>query len=150
MWDNVKLIIEKCPGLQEVEVSIRHDDQEKVDRLVAMLNFDTRIIGRRDDHNYPLVATDILYFESVDEKVFAYDENDVYQIRHRLYELDEMLKNAGFSRMSISVIVNRRKIVRFKSSFNGRLEAQLSNGEKLLVSRSYVKELKQALGGDQA
>lgn len=146
----MKLIIEKCPGLQEVEVSIRHDDQEKVDRLVAMLNFDTTIIGRRDDHNYPLVATDILYFESVDEKVFAYDENDVYQIRHRLYELDDMLNNAGFSRISISVIVNRRKIVRFKSSFNGRLEAQLSNGEKLLVSRSYVKELKQALGGDQA
>ena len=145
----MKLIIERCPGLQEIEVSIRHDDQEKVERIVEVLNFDTTIIGRRDEHNYPLVAADILYFESVDEKVFAYDESEVYQIRHRLYELDNMLNNAGFSRISISVIVNRRKIVHFKSSFNGRLEAQLTNGEKLLVSRSYVKELKQALGGDR-
>ena len=145
----MKLTVEKIPGLTEIEVNIRHDHDEEIIRIVAMLNHETTIIGKKGERNYPLSPSDIYYFESVDEKVFAYDKTDIYQIKERLYELESLLSTRGFSRVSISVIVNRHYIDHFKSSLNGRIEAKLSNGEAIIVSRNYVKDLKMALGGDR-
>lgn len=146
----MKLILEKHPDLQEIEVTIKYGVQlEEAERLAQLLGEQTTLIGKKDDRNYPLEVTDIMYLESVDDKVFAYTSSDVYQIKQRLYELEQYLERYDFSRISISAIVNRRAIRHFKSSLNGRIEAKLANGEIVIVSRSYVKQLKTALGGDR-
>lgn len=145
----MKLIVEKISGLTEIEINIRHDHDEEVARIVALFNHELTIIGKKGERNYPLNLGDIYYFESVDEKVFAYDKTDVYQIKERLYELESSLADYGFSRVSISAIVNLHHINHFKSSLNGRIEAKLGNGETIIVSRNYVKDLKAALGGDR-
>ena len=44
------------------------------------------------------------------------------------------------------MIVNLRKIQSVKTEYNGRMQAQLLNGETIVVSRSYVKDLKRRLG----
>ena len=45
------------------------------------------------------------------------------------------------------MIVNMRKIKAVKSELGGRMNATLLNGEVIVISRSYVKELKQRLLG---
>lgn len=47
------------------------------------------------------------------------------------------------------MILNIYKIKGFKSQINGRLEALLLNGERVEVSRKYVKELKYRLGDNK-
>lgn len=88
----------------------------------------------------------IYYFESVDNRVFAYGEKQVFEIRQKLYELEKILENTDFVRISKSVIVNLSKIRKLSPAFNSRFEALLKNGEKVIVSRQYVPEMKKKLG----
>ena len=71
-------------------------------------------------------------------KVFAY----------RIYELEEMLKNRHFLRISKAMLVNLMKIQSIRPAFNGRFTAVLRSGEKVIISRNYVKALKTALKGE--
>lgn len=88
---------------------------------------------------------DIYYFESVDERVFAYGKSEVYEARMRLYELEAILPEADFFRAGKSSIVNLTKIKSVTPAFSGRLEALLKNGEKVIISRQYVAVLKEKL-----
>lgn len=90
--------------------------------------------------------TEIYYFESVDDKVFAYAENDVAEVKWKLYELEERLAGGDFIRIAKSMILNLSKVKRFAPYTGGRFEALLENGEKVLISRQYVPELKKVLG----
>lgn len=100
----------------------------------------------RNGQTYLCRIRDIYYIESVDKKTFIYTKNECFEARHRLYELEEML-NRYFLRCSKAMIINMRKIKAVKSELGGRMNATLLNGEVIIISRSYVKELKQRLLG---
>lgn len=51
-----------------------------------------------------------------------------------------------FIRISKSMILNLNKVERFVPSLGGRIEAVLKNGEKAVISRQYVPEVKKRLG----
>ena len=61
-----------------------------------------------------------------------------------MYELEEML-GRFFVRCSKAMIVNLRKIKTMKSDIGGRMETTLLNDEHIIISRSYVKEIKRRL-----
>ena len=93
-----------------------------------------------------MLGTDKIYYtESIDKKTFVYTKEKCYGSKLRLYELEETL-SSNFFRCSKSLIVNIRKIRSVKSELNGRMIAELLNGEQLVISRSYVKDLKRMLG----
>jgi len=104
-------------------------------------------LGKTNDKTISLPLSQIYYFDSVDNKTFAYDKNTVYDVNLKLYQLEEKLVNTPFIRVNKSMIVNTRKLKTFKSTINGRMEATLINGEKVKISRSYVPLLKEKLGG---
>lgn len=89
---------------------------------------------------------DIFYFESVDNRVFAYTGTGVYEIHKKLYEVEAEYANTDFLRISKSAIVNIAKIEYIRPIFNGRFEAKLKNEEKIIISRQYVMDLKKKLG----
>ena len=91
---------------------------------------------------------DICYIESVDGRTFLYTKDGVYETSYRLYELEEMLKTKHFLRISKPMLVNLMKIQSIQPAFNGRFTAVLSSGERIVISRSYVKALKAALKGE--
>lgn len=99
----------------------------------------------KGDGQYLCKMDKIYYAESVDKKTFIYTKDECYQTKKRLYELEEEF-DANFLRCSKSMIVNIRKIKAVKSDLNGRMNAQLLNGETIIISRSYVKDLKRKLG----
>ena len=100
----------------------------------------------REGQTYLCKIRDIYYVESVDKKTFLYTKNECFETKLRLYELEGML-NRYFLRCSKAMIVNMRKIKAVKSELGGRMNAALLNGEVIVISRSYVKELKQRLLG---
>ena len=94
-------------------------------------------------YNIPIV--DIFYVESVDDRTFIYLSDDCYETSHKLYELEEILNERRFIRISKSVIVNLLKIECVKPALNGRYLCHLKNGEDVIISRKYVPKFKEKL-----
>ena len=88
----------------------------------------------------------MLYFESVDDTVFAYTKDEVYETKSKLYQLENDLPADVFFRANKAVIVNLNKIDSLAPVFGGRFEAVLENGYKVIISRNYLSTLKELLG----
>lgn len=99
----------------------------------------------KDRNTYFCKLTQIYYIESVDKHTYLYTKGDCYESRERLYELEEKL-GPYYVRISKSMIVNLRKIQNVSAEPGGRMVAVLLNGERVIISRSYVKEIKRRLG----
>ena len=99
----------------------------------------------KDRNTYFCKLTQIYYIESVDKRTFVYTRDDCYESRDRLYELEEKL-GTYYVRISKSMIVNLRKIRNVSAEPGARMVAVLLNGERVVISRSYVREIKRRLG----
>ena len=99
----------------------------------------------KDRSTYFCKLTQMYYIESVDKRTYICTKADCYECRDRLYELEEKL-GPYFVRISKSMIVNLRKIQNVSAEPGGRMVAVLLNGERAVISRSYVKEIKRRLG----
>lgn len=144
----MKIIIETPDPGAEDEIILRCAalDEELMALIYALKAGRSRLTAYTEDGIVQLSPKDIFYFESVDNRVFAYCERSVYEVRQKLYTLEEAYPNSDFLRISKSVIVNVSKIVKLSPTLNGRFEAHLKNGEKTTISRQYVPNLKQKLG----
>ena len=83
----------------------------------------------------------------MDGKTFLYTKDQVYETAYRLYELESLLREKAFLRVSKSMLLNLMKIRAIRPALNGRFLAVLHSGEEVIISRSYVKDLKSALKG---
>lgn len=90
---------------------------------------------------------DVYYFEALDEKVFAYTREQVYEIRMRLYEVEAAYEKCHFIRCSKSIVLNLMLLDSISPALNGRFFAHMKNGEKLMISRQYASHLKQIVVG---
>ena len=139
-------IIENIETALQVIIECRKADEEVMKLKNHIELFDNKLTARLEDKTYLINPTDALYFESVDDRTFLYTADKVYEIRHRLYELEEILSDRDFIRISKSQIVNINCIKSLMPELNRSLSATLSNGEILTVSRRYVKSLRNLLG----
>jgi DNA-binding LytR/AlgR family response regulator len=135
------------PG-QEDEIILRcaQLDDRLLELLRALRNEHFKLSAYSETGITLLDPKEVYYFEAVDNKVFAYCEKQVYEVRKKLYELDEAMSGTDFLRISKSTIVDLSKVMHLSAAFNGRLEAKLKNGEKIIISRQYVPALKKKLG----
>lgn len=143
----MRLIMRERQDLEEPEVTIAYREMtENVKRVSDYVRYvDKTIICKNDNEECVVYINDIFYLESVDKKVFVYCEKDVLRSNYKLYELEEMLSDIGFVRVSKSVILNIEKLTGIKTLVNSKLEARLSNGESICVTRKYLKDIKNEL-----
>lgn len=105
-----------------------------------------RIYGKTDDNEKKLLkVSKIFYFESVDKRIFAYLEKDVYQVDESLNNLEEELKSEGFVRINKSNIININHIKSIKPEASMRIRAVMDNDEFLIINRSYKSRFKNYL-----
>ena len=144
----MKVSIEEIRRELEEEIIIRcHEVTDDILRLLNRLKTEkSMLLGYIEDSIHRLRTSDVYYFEAVDNKVFIYCRDKVYESKQKLYELEEMCEGKKFFRASKSVIVNLAKMTSVKPSISGRFEAKLDNGEVIVVSRQYVPVLKKMLG----
>lgn len=144
----MKITIETpLPGqADEILIRCTHLDDRVLELIRALKNETIKLTAYSGSEITMLEPKQIYYFESVDNKVFAYCEKQVFELRKKLYELEEELSGTDFLRISKSTIVDLSKITHLSAAFNGRLEAKLKNGEKIIISRQYVPALKKKLG----
>lgn len=130
----------------EIIIKCRQVDDHILKMVYALKAGQEKLTGLRDDSIVQISPKDVFYFEAVDNKVFLYLEKEVYETKYKLYELEERFRGTDFFRVSKSYIMNLAKVQRLSPGFNGRFEATMKNGEKLVISRQYVPVLKEKLG----
>lgn len=140
-------ILEKKPD-EEDEIIVKCDYiDENITKLLNQLKTGkTKLSFYKDSQIILLEAKEILYFESVDDKVFGYTKDGVYESHLKLYMLEQELPRNDFFRANKAVIVNLNKIQSLTPAFGGRFEAVLKNGYRIIISRNYVAGLKELLG----
>ena len=147
----MKLNINIDGGAKEAEIlittaSMTEDVNRVVDFVSRLDDSPTILSGIRDDKVELLDYDAIIRIYAEEGKVFARTERGLYQIRLRLYEVEERLDNGKFVRISNSEIVNLKKVKSLDLSFVGTICMELSNGEVSYVSRRYVSKIKKVLG----
>ena len=145
----MKVTMEQLAAGEE-EIIIRY--REMNERIEALCRFargqENRLAGRTLDGGgqlYLFSPAEVFYFESVDNAVYAYLSDAVYRMQESLLEITARCGENGFLRCSRTMTINIDKIERLKSEPGSRIRAFLSNGEMVMISRKYAKELRAVL-----
>ena len=143
----MKIIIQNPEEHEEDSIVINVKNMnDKIMRVLEILKSPDDLTVQLDNQTFKLPIPEIFYVESVDFKTFVCAETVVYQSKLKLYEIEEVLSESDFLRVSRQVILNVSKIRSVASAGGGRIEVMLANGEKLIVSRQYAPDLKERFG----
>lgn len=144
----MKISININPELSDTELVINCNgltaETENIIAALRMVNNQMTVI--RDGETHILDISKIAYIETVDRRTIVYTQDDCYESKLKLYEMEEKLCSGGFLRISKSCIVRLKFIRSLKADFDRRIRITLENGEQLIVSRQYADELKKRLG----
>ncbi len=144
----MKIDIEENAALRETEVLIRcRKADERIASIVSSLQMhDLRVAGKSDGGTVSVPAGALLYIECVDGRTFAYTQDAVLELSLRLHELEDRLEGASFVRIAKNCLANICRIRSLRPYVGARLLATMDNGEEIVVSRRYAKQLKTVLG----
>lgn len=144
----MKILVEHA-ALPENEVILRCPalDEEMLGVLSLLRSGLQRLCVWDDSRQTTLLSPNqVVYCETVEEKVFVYTVQAMYQTALGLGELESRYGALGFFRADKSAVVNLHHIQSLSSQGAGRIEATLETGEKLIVSRRYAPLLRERLG----
>lgn len=149
----MKVNIEVDEKYAETSITIKTNKwTEELDRIVKLIQADEpkRIFGIADEQTVLLELDDIDYVYAEKRKVYAATGSKRFEIKMKLFEIEQTLAPHHFMRFSKSVIGNLNNIARFELSFNGNLCVYFKSGNKEYITRKYVKGIKEKLmiGGD--
>ena len=142
----MKIRIEVEAGLPENEVVIRcrevDSTVQKIQQYIAQACQSANMIFYKDSAEYYLPLESILFFETSPHGIDAHTAEDVFQTRHKLYELEELLPFC-FIRISKSTILTVDHIYSIDRNLTSAACVQFTHSYKqVYVSRSYYKTLK--------
>ena len=131
------------------EITIRYKTMDA--KLAAVIDAakggPKTIIGldaeRRSEH--PVLVQDIYYLETVNGRTFINLKKDLLETGKKLYQLERELAPFGFCQINKSCLLNTRKLTGVQTLANSRLKGTLDNGEKLIITRTYIVPLRNKL-----
>ncbi|WP_100401795.1 LytTR family DNA-binding domain-containing protein [Bacillus sp. FJAT-42315] len=135
-------------ALEETEIHIHAKEYNgQIEQLMKQLQAaqTTMIDGYLQQDIHMLKISDIYSIYAEGAKVFLQTEEQEFESKRKLYELEAQLAK-DFVRVSKSTLVNINKIASIQMGKLGSTELLLENDVSIHVSRKYLKELKQQLG----
>lgn len=129
---------------QPLTVIVEYPEYDKtVDRLISKIrNMSINFTGRADGKTVSIDISDIYYIENVERKIFLYSKQDVYRYDGNMSDIDSAIADTDLVRISRTCFMNVSHLKEIMQIKNSHLEALLDNGEKLIVSRKYLKDIK--------
>lgn len=118
---------------------------EQAIKLITQSTNLSLLLGYREESIEILDQKDISRVYALNKKIYAERGNLEYQMKQRLYELEDVL-DKSFVRISNSEIVNLKHIKKLDLSLSGTICVYLSNGKVTYASRRYVTKIKKILG----
>ena len=146
----MKIRIEQIKDGEE-EVILRYREKTReIEEILSYLNKRSKaILCKKDGEDVLVSPNDVIYLESVDGTTYAYTENEVFQAGLSLAGAEAEFSGAGFFRCSKSMVINVYHIERLKSEAGNRIDAMMTGGEHVIISRRYAKALRKLLRGNE-
>lgn len=140
----MKLEFRKDPDAREIRVCIiareRCAEVEEIFRRLQPAQVITAYSHRGETR---LELEEIIRIYTQQRKVMVDSDRGTFQLRSRLYELEEMLDDREFVRISNSEIVCKRRILHLDFSLTGTIKLRLKGGTETYVSRRYVRRIRE-------
>lgn len=146
----MKVRIEIETDLKDAEVILRCstiDDQIlSLQKVITEMNAqEKQLTFHKSDTEYYIPLENILFFDSEVGSISAHTAKDIYQVKYKLYELEEILPGY-FMRISKSTILNINQIYSITKNLTAASVVAFEKSHKqVYVSRSYYKALKSRL-----
>ena len=142
----MKIQIEINETLTEDEILIKccciSDKILEIQKTISdIANSAHKIMFYKGNTEYYIAVENILFFETDNGQINAHTRDDIYQVKYKLYELENILPGY-FMRISKSAILNTKQIY----SINRNLAASsivtfTGTHKRVFVSRYYYKPL---------
>lgn len=134
---------------QEHEEEVRiyaHQHTKLIESIRQLIQDDADpLIGYKEKEMAQLRLADVHCFIVENNKIYALTQEEKWQLKCRLYNLEETLSE-DFLKINKSCIANLKKIERFDASFSGSLQVKFKNGHMDYVSRRNLKTIKERFG----
>lgn len=129
---------------QPLTVIVEYPEYDKsVDNLINKIkNMSISFTGKSDGKTVSIDISDIYYIENVERKIFLYSKKDIYRYDGSMADIDSSISDTDLVRISRTCFMNVSHLKEIMQIKNSHLEAVLDNGEKLIVSRKYLKDIK--------
>lgn len=130
-------------------VTIRYKDlTPSMKKIIGILEgTDDKLWGKTDTGTASISIGDLLYLESVDDKLFAYTKSIVLKIDGSLNSFMTDYDDGSFFRCSKSMVINVSMVKSLKSLSSNRIDATMEGGEHIIISRRYASEFRRLLKG---
>jgi DNA-binding LytR/AlgR family response regulator len=146
----MKIKIEIDENLTEEEIVIRGsaltEEMAAVQKAVAdVLARKQTLTFYKKETEFYIPLDEILFFETEDGGISAHTAGDVYTVKYKLYELEQVLPR-NFIRVSKSTILNTSKVYSVERNLTASsIVAFAGSHKQVYVSRYYYKSLKISL-----
>lgn len=105
----------------------------------------TALFGYANGETVKLNGEEVYGFLVESGKVYALTEKERWQVKERLYQLEQQYAKT-FVKINQSCLINLSKIDKFQSSIGGSLSVILKNGYRDYISRRQLKTVKERMG----
>lgn len=104
-----------------------------------------QIIGSKNSEIYFINLENVMCFFSKDKYNYARVKEGNYRIKYKLYELEEILKEKDFIRISNSCIINIKQVKCFDTSILGTVLVKLKDNTQETVAKRNVPKIMKLL-----
>ena len=144
----MKILFDIQEKYRDIEIHICCEKRTKEalglrDLLEGFLS--SKITVHKNQETRSVSSYEIVRIYSESKKVFVRTKEETFEVRDRLYVLEESLGDRGFVRISNSEIVNISQIGKLDMSYTGTIKMFMKNGDETFVSRRYVSRIKAVL-----
>ena len=143
----VRIDIQIDAACTEPRIVIHTDRMtEEISAVLERLEAPRILMGFRDGQATVIDPARILRAYADGGKVYVSTAEGEYQVRLRLYELENRLDRLRFVRISHSEIIHLHRVKGFDLSLAGTIRVTLEDGTTAWVSRRYAGRIRQVLG----
>ena len=97
----------------------------------------------KEDEQFIVTPSEIVYIEVSDNKVEAVTLTDRYDTKRKLYEIKDALMSEPFAQINKGTLVNIDFVKSVQAEFSGNYSMRLKDSKEILIiSRKYFKEFK--------
>ena len=139
----MKIEFRRNAGIQGIRILVEARERTaEVEDVIRRLQDPVRIPAYGNRGEVLLEAHEIIRFYTQQRRVLVDSDRGTYNLRARIYELEEMLDPDAFVRISNSEIVSRQRILHLDYSLAGTIRVSLKGGIVSYVSRRYVSRIR--------
>lgn len=121
---------------------------DEISKIVEFMKEDkTNVInGFKNEQVFIVKIDEIEKIYALNGKVFLETKNETLEVKKRMYELEEILPQKNFFRISNSEIINFDKVKNIELKIYGTLIIHFYSEKVAYASRRYIKKIKDFLG----